>query len=101
MQAPLPHNLSRAPAPPLRSPYLLSSGQNLSPAGCGLTSISLLSLPSRSAPEGRWEGSGTWETLVLNLLLHPSTLLKPIGNMSFWAGSQGVWLTSQQHPQPR
>ena len=55
---PLPRSLSRAPAPPLRSPYLLSSGQHPSPTGCGLTSVILLSLSCCSAPEGRREGLG-------------------------------------------
>ena len=52
-------NLSRAPALPPHSLYLLSSGQCPSPAGFGLTSISLLLyLPCSSAQEGRWAGSG-------------------------------------------
>ena len=78
MQGPLPHNLSRGPAPRLRSPYLLSSGQRPSPAGCGLTSISLLSLSCHSNTEGRWEGSVTWETLVPNFLLHPPPFLSTL-----------------------
>lgn len=75
---------THTPRPPPHPAHLLSSGQCSSPAGCGLTSISLL-FTFPAAQEGSW-GGGNPGDLGPSLLLHP--LLSPLATSASGLGAR-------------
>lgn len=89
-----PGNTYQVPAPKPRFLYLLSSGQGPSPAGCR----GHLHQPPFPYFQLRYAGKiglGTQDPWSQPPAPPP---LKPTGNSSLWAESQGVWLPSELYP---